>query len=74
MHRRTAILFLFLFLPALATTAYADEHSDMTSAPDRQELSGKIAKIMDTQTEILKQLEELKKELAVIRIRVSQNQ
>ena len=72
--RKCQILSFFtgLCLFFLSFTAFADENQVSAANPsDNQSVSGKLDRIIDTQAEILKQLDEVKAELEIVKIRAS---
>ena len=65
-----SVLFLGFWILLLNSNLFADEVSAVTSG-DTGSLSQKLDKIIDTQAEILKELNEMKAELEIVKIRAS---
>ncbi len=64
-------VFLLVFLVLLSSSSsFADETESAVSA----EVNEKLVRVMETQQQILKELEDIKSELHILKIRVSQNQ
>ncbi len=69
-----ALLFCLAFLGAV--TVFADEVESPTPASPSvsEEVSSKLREVLETQQQILKELEEIKSEMKVLKVRISQNQ
>ena len=68
-------VFSGLCLFFLSLNSFADENSapvPSVSSNDSGSVSRKLDRIIDTQSEILKQLDEIKAELQIVKIRASQ--
>ena len=72
MHKLlTAFVILSLLSIHLGVHLFAVENRTPSGTADNASISSKLDKIEANQTEILKQLEELKSELQIVKIRVS---
>ena len=64
------VFFLGLWVLLLNSNSFADGNSSIPPA-DTSALSQKLDKIIDTQAEILKELDEVKVELQIVKVRAS---
>ena len=73
--RFMAFVFLGFLMFLLNRCAFADENTSpapSANPTDNESVSRKLDKMADTQAEILKQLDEIKAELQIVKIRASQ--
>ncbi|GEM_PF-4459338 len=66
------VFFLGFFTILLNLNACADENTPVVSSGENESISRKLDKVMDTQTQILKELDEMKAELQIVKIRASE--
>ena len=67
------VIFLGFWLFSLSGNSVADENTvSAATTGDNGTLSQKLDKVISTQGEILKQLDEIKSELQVVKVRASQ--
>ena len=71
--RKGFVIFVFLGFWAflLNSNVFADENPAVNPT-ENGSVTSKLDKIIDTQTEILKQLDEVKAELQIVKVRASQ--